>query len=124
MRRAHRPSRSGQRNFCPRISIQGDEKILDIGCGDGKITAKVARLVPRGSTVGLDNSREMISFAGANLPPVSWPNLKFQNMEMLRNWSTKTSLISFSPLPACTGYRIMDLFWKGSDAASRTVAGS
>ena len=46
-----------------RISIRGDERILDIGCGDGKITAGVAELVPRGSVVGLDNSREMISFA-------------------------------------------------------------
>ena len=52
-----------------RISIRGDERILDIGCGDGKITAGVAKLVPRGSVVGLDNSREMISFARDRFSP-------------------------------------------------------
>ncbi len=61
-----------------RISIRGDEKILDIGCGDGKITAEVALLVPRGSVAGLDNSREMLSFARNRFSPESWPNLEFQ----------------------------------------------
>ena len=60
-----------------RISIRGDERILDIGCGDGKITAQVALLVPRGSIVGLDNSREMLRFARDRFPSVSWPNLDF-----------------------------------------------
>jgi len=61
-----------------RISIRGDERILDIGCGDGKITAEVAMLVPGGSVLGLDNSREMLSFARERFPPASWPNLDFQ----------------------------------------------
>ena len=62
-----------------RISIRGDERILDIGCGDGKITAEVAMLVPGGSVLGLDNSGEMLSFAHERFPPVSWPNLDFQH---------------------------------------------
>ena len=61
-----------------RFSIHGDERILDIGCGDGKITAEVTKLVPRGFIVGLDNSREMISFARDRFPPESWPRLAFQ----------------------------------------------
>jgi trans-aconitate methyltransferase len=61
-----------------KVSIRGDERILDIGCGDGKITAEVAMLVPRGSVLGLDNSREMLSFARGRFPHVSWPNLEFQ----------------------------------------------
>jgi trans-aconitate 2-methyltransferase len=61
-----------------KISVRGDERILDIGCGDGKITAEIAQLVPRGSVVGLDNSAEMISFARARFPPSSRPNLAFQ----------------------------------------------
>ena len=61
-----------------KISIRGDERILDIGCGDGKITAEVAKLVPGGSITGLDNSREMLSFARERFPPVSRPNLEFQ----------------------------------------------
>lgn len=61
-----------------KISIRGDERILDIGCGDGKITAEIALLVPRGSVNGLDNSGEMLSFARSRFPPLSWPNLAFQ----------------------------------------------
>lgn len=28
--------------------FQGDEKILDFGCGDGKITAEISHFIPRG----------------------------------------------------------------------------
>ncbi|MFZ3149395.1 MAG: methyltransferase domain-containing protein [Methanothrix sp.] len=61
-----------------KISIRGDERILDIGCGDGKITAEIAHLVPRGSVLGLDSSEEMLSFAGLRFPPLNWPNLAFK----------------------------------------------
>ena len=67
-----------------KISIRGDERILDIGCGDGKITAEIALLVPRGSVMGLDNSVEMLGFARSRFPPLSQPNLP-SNMETLRN---------------------------------------
>jgi trans-aconitate methyltransferase len=60
-----------------KVSIQGDERILDIGCGDGKITAQISRLVPRGSVVGLDNSPEMLSFARSRFPEEEWPRLQF-----------------------------------------------
>ena len=61
-----------------KISIRGDEQILDIGCGDGKITAEIALLVPGGSVTGIDNSQEMLSFARDRFPPSAWPNLVFQ----------------------------------------------
>lgn len=53
-------------------SFSGKEKILDIGCGNGFVTAAIARKVPDGSVIGLDSSRSMIEaakvkFAGANL---------------------------------------------------------
>jgi trans-aconitate 2-methyltransferase len=61
-----------------KIQIKGNEQVLDIGCGDGKITAHIASLVPEGSVVGIDNSAEMISFAQSKFPQSSWPNLSFQ----------------------------------------------
>jgi trans-aconitate methyltransferase len=45
------------------LVLRGDERILDVGCGDGKITAEIAARVPRGSVLGVDPSREMIAFA-------------------------------------------------------------
>lgn len=43
--------------------FSGDESILDIGCGDGKITKELAKLVPKGAVLGVDLSEEQISFA-------------------------------------------------------------
>ena len=61
-----------------RIRIKGNERVLDIGCGDGKITAHIASLLPQGSVVGIDNSVEMISFAQSKFPQSNWPNLSFR----------------------------------------------
>ncbi len=61
-----------------KIRIKGNERVLDIGCGDGKITAYIASLVPEGSVVGIDNSADMISFAQSKFPQSNWPNLSFQ----------------------------------------------
>ena len=41
------------RDILDRLALAGHEQILDIGCGDGKITAEVARCVPNGFVVGL-----------------------------------------------------------------------
>ena len=61
-----------------KIRIKGNERVLDIGCGDGKITAHIASLVPQGSVVGIDNSVEMISFAQSKFPKSKWSNLSFE----------------------------------------------
>lgn len=43
--------------------FQGTEEILDFGCGDGKITAWISKLVPQGSVTGYDISPSMIALA-------------------------------------------------------------
>ena len=60
------------------LDLEGSERILDVGCGDGKITAQVAARVPRGTVVGVDASQEMISFATTHFGPASRPNLRFE----------------------------------------------
>lgn len=45
------------------IEFQGTESVLDIGCGDGKITALLAEKVSRGRVVGVDNSPSMVELA-------------------------------------------------------------
>ena len=34
------------------LVLDGSERVLDVGCGDGRVTAEVAARVPRGSTRG------------------------------------------------------------------------
>jgi trans-aconitate 2-methyltransferase len=46
-----------------KLKLHGGERILDVGCGDGKITAEIARAVPQGEAVGVDASPQMIEFA-------------------------------------------------------------
>lgn len=63
------------------IELRGDERILDVGCGDGKITADLCRAVPRGSVVGIDSSPEMIRFATGKLSGPLFTNLEFRVMD-------------------------------------------
>jgi trans-aconitate 2-methyltransferase len=44
-----------------RLALNGDERVLDVGCGDGRITAEIARRVRNGSVLGLDASPSMIA---------------------------------------------------------------
>ncbi len=48
------------RELIARLRLRGDESVLDIGSGDGKVTAEIAAGLPRGRVVGLDESPEMI----------------------------------------------------------------
>ena len=55
--------------------------LLDIGCGDGKITAELARYLPEGKAVGVDSSEKMINLAKTTFPQKDYPNLSFQVMD-------------------------------------------
>jgi trans-aconitate methyltransferase len=66
------------RELISKLNLRGDEKILDVGCGDGKITAEIAKVVPRGFVVGVDASAEMIEFAQKTFRAKKFQNLKFQ----------------------------------------------
>jgi trans-aconitate 2-methyltransferase len=66
-----------------KISFSGQEKILDFGCGDGKISAEMSRLVKNGSVLGLDVSQKMTHLAKINFPSYAFPNLEFKNSESL-----------------------------------------
>ncbi len=46
-----------------KLDLRGDEQVLDIGCGDGRLTAEIAKRVPKGSVLGVDVSANMIDEA-------------------------------------------------------------
>jgi trans-aconitate 2-methyltransferase len=61
-----------------RLELTGNEHILDIGCGDGKVTMKMAARVPQGRVLGIDSSLDMINFARKKFPSSQYSNLGFE----------------------------------------------
>ncbi len=59
------------------LDLRGAESVLDIGCGQGRITREIAARVPEARVVGVDASEKMIAFAREHgaAPPSS--NLEF-----------------------------------------------
>ncbi|HZD75638.1 MAG TPA: methyltransferase domain-containing protein [Acidobacteriaceae bacterium] len=58
------------------LQLKGSERILDLGCGNGKTTASIAERVPDGSVTGVDASADMIAFAKEHWT-AGHPNLQF-----------------------------------------------
>ena len=54
------------------------ERVLDLGCGDGVLTAEIARLLPDGSVVGIEASEGMLN---ATRTPVG-SKLRFLHMDI------------------------------------------
>ncbi|HBS48458.1 TPA: hypothetical protein DEO28_02230 [Candidatus Dependentiae bacterium] len=67
----------GAMSFVNKYKFKGNEAILDVGCGDGRISAEIAKKVPQGFVVGVDVSTSMI-----NLAKKSFSNVK--NLEFIQ----------------------------------------
>ena len=52
-----------------RLPLDGDETVLDVGCGTGRLTEKLLERLPRGFAVGVDQSRNMLQTASEYLRP-------------------------------------------------------
>jgi trans-aconitate methyltransferase len=66
------------RELIAKLGLSGKESVLDLGCGDGKVTAEIAGLVPAGHVVGVDSSEDMIGLSRTAFPQSRHPNLHFQ----------------------------------------------
>ena len=67
------------RELIGKLKLKGSERILDIGCGDGKITTELATQVSNGSVLGIDSSNEMITLAQSKFAAEPHSNLRFQH---------------------------------------------
>jgi trans-aconitate 2-methyltransferase len=65
------------RELLAKLALRGDERLLDIGCGDGKVTAEIASFLPAGHAVGIDSAASMVWLARARRPAGERPNLSF-----------------------------------------------
>ena len=76
------------------LNLDGVRSLLDIGCGDGRITAEIARRIAAATVVGLDPSPRMISIAPAGR------NLTFELGDVcsMTYQSTFDAVVSFNAL--------------------------
>jgi trans-aconitate 2-methyltransferase len=50
-----------------RLPLEGDERVMDVGCGTGRLTEKLLERLPRGHVVAIDLSENMLQTARAYL---------------------------------------------------------
>ena len=72
-----------------RLHLHGDEALLDVGCGDGKVSAAIAAAVPHGFVLAVDNSAAFIDYARAHYPVSEQTNLRFEQMDACHLYSER-----------------------------------
>lgn len=60
------------------LGLKGNERVLDLGCGDGALTAQIAKLLPEGEVMGVDASQGMIDVAATK----ERSNLRFLRLDI------------------------------------------
>ena len=63
------------------VNFQHNASVLDVGCGHGHIIAEISQMIPDGDAVGIDASKQMISFAKERFKSEVYRNLKFFHMK-------------------------------------------
>ncbi|MES2272979.1 MAG: methyltransferase domain-containing protein [Chlamydiota bacterium] len=69
--------------YIKKLQLKGNERILDIGCGDGRVSALIAKAVPQGSVVGIDVSDSMLLEAQKLLQNTHIKNLSFARQDAM-----------------------------------------
>lgn len=60
------------------LNLRGDERILDIGCGPGELTRKIAENLEEGDVTGIDISENMIDLARKKSKERDIENVQFK----------------------------------------------
>lgn len=61
------PQEQWGREVLARLELDGDEVVLDAGCGSGRVTRLLVERLPRGRVIGVDGSPSMIEVARERL---------------------------------------------------------
>ena len=84
------------RELISRMTFVGSEAVLDVGCGDGKVTAEFARALPTGYVLGVDTSPEFIAYASMHYPKTLFSSLQFEVMDARKLNTNKRFDLVFS----------------------------
>jgi trans-aconitate 2-methyltransferase len=76
------PQFSWGRQVLERLSLRGDETVMDAGCGTGRLTAGLLERLPRGRVVAVDLSRNMLEEARMHLAPQFGGRVEFVRADL------------------------------------------
>jgi trans-aconitate methyltransferase len=79
-----------------RLPLAGDETVLDLGCGSGRLTALLAERVPMGRAFGVDRSATMLAEAARRRAPEHATRLHFVHADLLALPFAATADAAFS----------------------------
>jgi trans-aconitate 2-methyltransferase len=63
------PHEEWARSILDRLELSGDERVLDAGCGSGRVTSMLIERLPAGSVVAVDGSPSMVEGVRSVLRP-------------------------------------------------------
>jgi trans-aconitate 2-methyltransferase len=85
------PQTAWGRRMLSRLEVNGDERVIDAGCGTGRLTAELMGRLPHGRLVAIDRSWNMLLTARANLRPDFGGRISFVRVELpnlpFREWA-------------------------------------
>jgi len=70
------------RKVLSRLSVRGDERVIDAGCGTGRLTADLMERLPHGRLLAIDQSWNMLVTARANLRPQFGDRVAFAQVSL------------------------------------------
>ncbi|MGC1879146.1 MAG: class I SAM-dependent methyltransferase [Rhabdochlamydiaceae bacterium] len=73
------PQYERAQEFLKSLNLAESASVLDVGCGHGNIIAEISQKAPKGKSIGLDASSDMIRLAREKFLNSKFPNLEFQH---------------------------------------------
>jgi trans-aconitate 2-methyltransferase len=77
------PQVSWGKKVLARVKLRGDERVLDAGCGTGRLTHDLLEALPCGHVVALDVSENMLDAARAYLEPDFGSRVEFSRCDLI-----------------------------------------
>lgn len=94
-----------------RLRLSNPQRIVDIGCGDGRFSRELAQAFPLASVLGIDYSRRAVALAAAMNPEVR--NLQFDSLDInvevgIQRFDTAILMEVFEHIPLPDADRFME----------------
>jgi trans-aconitate 2-methyltransferase len=74
-----------------RLTLRGDERVIDAGCGTGRLTGDLMARLPTGRLIAIDRSWNMLITARTNLRPTFGGRVSYVQVDLphlpFRNWA-------------------------------------